>query len=220
MQPAEGIFFIHHAICRDAQAIEALALAAESSASLEALAARLTFFARVVKLHTDGEEAGLYPDIEARAPHVGAPYLMDHVAEIALHGELLATIAAAAKAQGGARADLLAKVRRHAIALTEHTIAHVRKENELIVPLLVKLFTPPEQGAQVGRMLAKFPPADMQRVLPWIVNLLTNDERLTYLSLMQRLTPPDRLPGVVAWIRAGVSDEVWRGITTGVPGLA
>jgi hypothetical protein len=220
MQPAQGIKFIHIAICREAHAIEAAAAAADSPAELSALAERVGRFAQVNKLHTDGEEASMYLDLEQKLPHVRAAYLHDHREDHELFGDFTARIRAAAEATGAARGELLAKMRRQSIALTEHLLPHVHKEDTLITPLILEHFSPAEQGAQIGRMMGGFPPDVMARTMPWMVGHLDPDDRAGYVGMIQKVQPPDRFATACGWIKAGVAPDVWSAICARVPGIA
>jgi hemerythrin-like domain-containing protein len=220
MQPAQGIRFIHAAICREVRELEAQAMTAESPAELSTLGERLAFFAQINKLHVDGEEDALYPELDQRARHVAAAYLHDHREEHALFADLAQRIAAARDATGATRPGLLSGMRRQAIALTEHVLPHVHKEDTLVTPLLVELFTPAEQGAHIGKMMARFPPEAMARVMPWLVTQLEPDDRVAYVSMIRSVMPADRFAGACAWIRNGVTPEVWSGITARVAGLS
>jgi hypothetical protein len=219
MHPAQGIRFIHIAICREVREIEAQAHEAESPEELTALGARLTLFAARNKFHTDGEEDGMYAELEVKAPHVRGAYLHDHKEDHDLFLDLSQRIVAAREASGATRAGLLAGVRRQAIALTEHVVPHVRKEDELITPLVCELFTPAEQGAQIGKMMAKFPPAQLASAVPWLIAKIDPDDRVAYVGMIQKVMPPDRFAVACGWIRDGVSADVWTGITSRVAGI-
>jgi len=220
MQPAQGLRFIHAAICREARTIEDEAARAESPDQLAALADRVAFFAQVNRAHTDGEEAGMYPAIEAKVRHVGAAYLHDHRDDHELFADVAGRIAAAREATTATRAGLLGSMRRQTIALTEHLLPHVRKEDELITPLVVELFTPEEQGAQIGQMMARFTPDLLAKALPWLVSNIELDDRVAYMGMLKVVMPPERLTVACGWIRDGVAADVWAGITARVPGLA
>ena len=219
MQPAEGIRFIHTAIDAEVRELEADAAAADEPAILDAYGARFDRFATIVKAHNDGEEDGLFAELEQRSPRVAASYLFDHHDEAELFGAIRAQVAAAREASGATRAGELARLRRHAIALTEHVTAHVRKENELILPLVVELFSPPEQGAQIGKMMARFPPEMMAQVMPWLVSKLGADDRVAYVGMIQKVMPPERFPIACSWIRGGLGDAAWTALAARVPGL-
>jgi hypothetical protein len=218
MQPAQGIRFIHIAICREAQAIEAQAASTDSPAELSALAERVARFHQINKLHTDGEEASMYADLEQKLPHVRGAYLHDHHDDHLLFQDLVARIRAAAEATAATRADLLARMRRQTIALTEHVLPHVHKEDTLITPLIVELFTPAEQGAQIGRMMGGFPPEVMARTMPWMVGHLDADDRVGYVGMIQKVQPPDRFTAACGWIKDGIGADAWSAIAARIPG--
>jgi len=220
MQPARGVRFIHIALCREAQAIEAQAAVADSPAELGALAERLARFTQINKCHTDGEEIGLYSELELKAPHVRAAYLHDHQEDNAIAIDFKQRILDAANADGATRPGLLAKMRRQSIAMTEHVLPHVHKEDTLITPLVCELFSPPEQGAQIGKMMGAFPPDLLAQAIPWLVTMIDLDDRVAYVSMIQRVMPPERFTVACTWIKSGVPADVWSGITARVPGTA
>ncbi|MBL9015166.1 MAG: hemerythrin domain-containing protein [Myxococcales bacterium] len=219
MQPAEGVRFVHSAIDTDVRALEAEAFAAETDAQLDAYAARFSLFHAIAKTHNDGEEVSLFPELDRRLPRVAATYLFDHEDEAALFDAITGQVAAARGASPVTRPSELAKLRRHAVALTEHVTAHVRKENTLITPLVMELFTPPEQAAHVQAMIGTFSPELLAKALPWIVANNVFDERCAYVGMMQRVMPPERFPVACGWIKAGIGDAAWSAIAAKVPGL-
>ncbi|HTL38492.1 MAG TPA: hemerythrin domain-containing protein [Kofleriaceae bacterium] len=219
MHPAQGIRFIHIAICREAREIEAQAHEAESPDDLKALGERLALFSARNKFHTDGEEDGMYAELELKAPHVRSAFLHDHKEDHELFQDLGQRITAAREASGATRAGLLVGVRRQSIALTEHVVPHVHKEDALITPLICELFTPAEQGAQIGKMMARFPPAQLASAVPWLIAKIDADDRVAYVGRIQKVMPPDRFAAACGWIRDGVPADVWAGITSRVAGI-
>lgn len=218
MQPAQGIRFVHIAICREVQAIEAQAAVADSPVELAALGERLAKFHQINKLHTDGEEVSIYADLEQKLPHVRGAYLHDHHEDHQLFGDVAARIKSAAEATGATRPGLLAAMRRQTIALTEHMLPHVHKEDTLVTPLLIEHFTPAEQGAQVGRLMAGFPPEVMPRTMAWMVAHLDPDDRVGYVGMIQKIMPPERFGIACGWIRGGIDADAWSTIASRVPG--
>ena len=219
MLPAQGIRFIHIAICREVREIEAQAHEAESPDELQALGERLALFGVRNKFHTDGEEDGMYAELELKAPHVRAAYLHDHRDDHALFVDLAERIRLAREATGATRAAQLVGVRRQAIALTEHVVPHVRKEDELITPLICELFTPAEQGAQIGKMMARFPPEQLARAVPWLIGKIDAEDRVAYVGMIQKVMPPERFAVTCGWIKSGVAADIWDGIAAKVAGL-
>lgn len=220
MQPAQGIRFIHIAIRREARAIEAQAATADSPEELAALAERVARFGAINKAHTDGEENGMYAELEAKLPHVRGAFLFDHKEDHELFGDLARRIGAARDANGTTRPGLLAAMRRQTIALTEHVEPHVTKEDTLITPLICELFTPEQQGAQIGRMMGAFAPELLAQAIPWLVTHIDADDRVAYVGMMQRVMPPERFTMASGWIKNGVAPDVWSGLTARVPTLA
>jgi len=211
--PISGVRFVHAAICTEANAIER---AAATDGGLGDALERITFLARTVKLHTDGEEASIFPALEEKMPAVAAGYLFDHDEEDALFAELL-RLGDDLKARDSV--DTRTRFRRQTVALTEHLLPHIRKEDTLVTPLLERLFTPPEQGALIGKMLAGFSPTDMAKVLPWIIRSVSADDREQYLRMMKGAMPPERFTGVAGSIKAGVDDAIWDELRRRLPEL-
>jgi hypothetical protein len=195
--PVRGIRFIHEAINREAAELERLASRAETSA----VGARLPFFKRVLHLHTAGEETSMFADLATRSPDVPASYILDHREE----DELFAAVERSVP-EGGP--SLL----RATIALREHLRLHIRKEEELLIPLIERLFTPEEQGAQLGRMMASFTPADMGAVLPWLLTWLDASDRRAYLGMVERAAPPERFAALLQMLRGSLAPEVWQSL--------
>jgi hemerythrin-like domain-containing protein len=195
-----GLLYIHKAILREARSLET---AVVERAEPEALLARLRFFEELLHHHTDGEEQFLFPEIERRAPRVCATYVFDHKDERALLGRLAETIE---------RTDLEA-ARRAVIALVEHLDAHIRKENELIVPLIDELFTPAEHEAMVGRIQGAIPPPFMARVLPWLALSLDSADRVAFLSVL----PPERRAPMLGLLQAALPPAIWSELERSLP---
>jgi zinc finger-like protein len=192
--PIRGSRFIHKAILVEAGELEVAAAEGRGAAVAE----RLPFFERVLHLHNTGEEVGVFPEIDARMPDIVPAYLLDHREEKVLFANLREACAAGGPNLAGAAA-----------ACATHLRLHIKKEEELIVPLVERLFSIPEQAAQVGKMLGVFPPADMAQVLPWMITSLEMGDRRAYLGLMEKALPPDRFAGVLGIVKAGVAPEIW-----------
>jgi zinc finger-like protein len=187
--PVRGLRFIHEAINREAADLEERA----KTGPLDP--ARVAFFKKVLHIHAKGEELALFPAVDERVKNVVAPYLLDHREE----EELLAQLDGA---------DYL----RAAYKLAEHLRLHIKKENEILTPLLERLLTPPEQAQHVAQMMSVFTPQDMAEVLPWMITWLTPDDRRAYLAILDRAMPPERVAGVVGMLRGKLAPEVWQSL--------
>lgn len=205
MQPAEGVFFIHEAICADAAELESWAARVDSGDALAALGQRVAFLDRAVKLHTDGEEVGIYPQLEEKLRHYGDSYIFDHQMERKRFAALRGSIA---DAERDLTERALRDIQRQAIALAEHLHHHVEKENQLVVPMLCEQFSPAEQGAHMGKMMSSFSPVDMAAVVPWLIRNLQPQRRVGYVTMLKNASPPERFAALAGFIRDGVSPEI------------
>ena len=75
-----------------------------------------------------------------------------------------------------------------------------------------------EQGGQIGRLMANFPPEVMARTLPWMITHLDPEDRVAYVGVIQKIMPPERFGIACGWIRAGVAADLWSAIAARVPG--
>jgi hemerythrin-like domain-containing protein len=199
--PARAIRFIHRALIKDIETIERMAHDAKTTADIETVRTKFDFFAHVLHLHTSGEEVAIFPALAAKVGHVIPLYLLDHEEDRALVDR-----AKKALSSGEDVATISARSKRACALLAAHIALHVKKEEELLVPLLEEHFTPAEQGEQVGKMMATFPPPDMQAVLPWMVELLSPEDRVAYMGVMKAAVPPDRYAIMHGWIKAKLGD--------------
>jgi hemerythrin-like domain-containing protein len=199
--PARAIRFIHRALIKDIETIERMAHEAKTPADIEAVRTKFDFFAHALHLHTSSEEVALFPALAEKVGHVIPPYLLDHEEDRAL-------VERAKKALSSSEdvATISARSKRACALLAAHTALHVKKEEELLVPLLEDHFTPAEQGAFVGKMMAQFPPQDMQAILPWMVELLSPEDRVAYITAMKAAVAPERYAIMYGWIKAKLGD--------------
>jgi hypothetical protein len=120
-----------------------------------------------------------------RSPYFADTYLLDHDDERAL----LAEIVVLARECQGADTAALERLRRQTVALTEHAESHVRKENELVLPVCREMFSPAEQGEMVSTMLSAFSPEVMARAAGWIVSKVDADTGAAYLGELSAVMP-------------------------------
>lgn len=213
--PIDALRFVHTAICVEVRDIEQEAH--EQSPDAATLVERIEFIARIIDLHTKGEEVGLFPALRERVPHVDDPYLFDHREEKELLDELREV--ARACADGGTEGDWQ-RLRRQTVALVEHVDAHVGKENGLILPLVAEHFAPPEQAEMVGKIVGTIGPQDMQAAMPWVVRCQAPDDAEAYVRGLMRAMPPQAFAAAKGWIEGGVPAERWNDLTARIPELA
>jgi len=216
MAPIDGIRFVHAAIVSEARDIEHEAHAASTPEAAGALLPRLEFYAELIDGHTNGEELGLFPPLVAREPNFADTYLLDHKDEEALLTEILEL----AKACAAGDADALEQLRRQTVALTEQAERHVRKENELVLPLCRELFSDKQQGEMVATMLSAFSSEVMGRAASWIVSKVDADTGAEYLGELSAAMPPEVFNGTKASVRNAVGAQHWAELVDRLPTLS
>jgi len=216
--PTTGVRYIHCAIEREAEALEAAASHLADAAAAQALAGRFAFFERVNELHTEGEEVAIFPALEKRLKHHVGPYLLDHIDERARFREIRGLLAALARDEAP---DAVVKARlvRQIASLSDALALHIRKENEILVPLLESLFSPTEQGAMVAKAIAHFPPVEMQFIMPWLVRWLEPSDREAYLRDLITVLPSQALAAAVGWLKSGLPEDAWADLKARLPQL-
>jgi len=213
--PIFGTRFVHKAIRKETQELEAMARTLDAG-GVDALAER---FARAVSFfhaHTAGEEGALFPALDERAPGHGAHYEADHVVENALLDDVGALIESARTDLDAARPELQRKL----VALAHHADLHIQKEDEIVLPLVAKHFSPPEQGAIVGGIMKHVPPPVLAAMVPWILNALDLDDKATFVGNLERGMPGPVFDKAKGWIQGGIPASDWAALVQRAPSLS
>ncbi len=219
--PIAGIRFVHTAIRRETSEIEKIASTLSSPVEAEKLAARVEMLAHEIHLHTQGEELSIFPTLETKEANIAVHYVFDHHRE----DELLKNVKELAEALKGESteskaSELRSELRRAATSLRYHAQLHIKKEEEIIVPMVQKHFAPPEQGAIVKDLLSRYRPEELSKTLPWTITWLDADDREKYVRIMQAGMPPQAFVALKGWLKNGTPPEVWSDLSTRVPELA
>ena len=221
--PIRSIRYIHKAIQVDTQRFEDEAgrLAPDDMDGAGDLARRFDFLAGVVKTHEEGEEIGIFPLIDERVYPVSAPYLLDHrTGQLHMREMLEAFERLATMRDMEERTGLLRQVGRQAIVLNAAVILHIRKEEDLLAPLIEEHFTVEQQGDIVKAVVAHFTPEQQQVVLPWIVKAQTLDDREAFLRGMMAVMPPSVFRMVLSWAQAALAKSEWTELERRLPKAA
>lgn len=217
--PILGIRFVHTAIKRETEDIDASVAGISTPEQAAALAKRVEFLGLMVHLHTDGEEKAMFPKLEEKERNMAAHYLFDHKQEEALLAEVKDLVAAVAQNPTDKASKVRNDLQRRAAALRHHAQLHIGKEEAIVIPAVVKNFSPPEQGAIVQQVLSSYTPDQVREMLPWIINWLEPADRAIYMRDMSMGMPPPIFAAAKDWIRAGTSAEVWSDLQRRVPDL-
>jgi hemerythrin-like domain-containing protein len=214
--PIDSLRFAHTALQREITELERLVMAAAAPKDAAALAERFAFLDHFCEGHTSGEELALFPELDAKVPRLSSTYLFDHVDERAAFG----SIRAALERCGAGDAVALAALRRDVTALADHMHRHIRKENELVLPLVHEHFSAAEQAGIVQRVVSRFSPEDMGAVVPFMVAWLDPEDRARYVGILAGALPAPALQGIAARIKARLPEAEWSALATAVPAVA
>jgi hypothetical protein len=198
--PIDSLRFVHAAILKESQRIDEDVRDGFGPEEARSLEPRLAFFARLIDLHTKGEEKGLFPHLVEKEPHFADTYLFDHQEETGLFEELQREV------QEVAHKDVDADVprlRRLVSTLRAHMEAHIKKENDLVLPLVGELFSPEEQGGMLKDILSTIAPADMGKAVPWIVDRLDVEMAERYVRALLGAWPPPMVENLKGWLKDG-----------------
>jgi hemerythrin-like domain-containing protein len=217
--PIDSLRFVHAAILKEADDLEAAVVAlddADAATAAGALVGRMQYFGELVNAHTKGEEVGLFPPLVERDPAIAETYLFDHVDERELFAELVGLLQSCA----GGDPDALVTLRREIVALVTHIHGHISKENELVLPRVAAEFSAEQQDKMVGDILSTFTPEDTAKAIPWIVGRLDTDTAAAYVQVLANVMPPPAFGAAKGWIQGGISDEQWTALVERAPVLA
>ncbi len=213
--PIHGLKFVHKAISEELRSFEAQAAKASSATAIGALADDLHFFRDAMSYHHLGEEVGIFPLLDEGTPGYAATYLFDHKAERA-HLDSLCKQASAAR--NGDAIDL-SSFRRELSTVVDNGLAHIDKENTLVIPVLAERYSAPEQGAIVGKVVGAIPKEKMSALVPWIVARLDHDEAEEYVRGLMAAMPAPVFTAAKGWIRGGVPETTWAALQERIPEL-
>ena len=126
----------------------------------------------------------------------------------------------AAAQDAGERAALLRGLGRQTTLLSAAITLHIRKEEDLLVPLVEQRFSFEEQAEMVRNAVGHFTPQQQQVVMPWILKAQTPDDQEAFLRMLMQEMPPDMFRTLTRWISDGVSPTQWQEILRRIPEAA
>jgi len=167
--PIDIVRCLHNAFRRDVFQIDDAALKiARGGGDLTPVLDRMHLMGEILNYHAQGEEAAVFPAVDAVAPLVARAYFMDH-------RELDVMVSGLEDMRK--MPDSLAAARATA-ALNAHLRIHLDKEDAHLYPILREKTPMNEQAAIVGAMSRKVPPDRMPTLAHWLFPLLDFDDQL------------------------------------------
>ena len=208
-EPLDAIMAIHNAFRHDMSIIDTAVLeTARGKPGLAPTIERFRFFNEVLVWHAHGEEAAIFPALDAVVPLVAEAYLRDH------HG-LDAAFEAMDKAYSAG--DVLETARTSA-AFKFHLDIHLAKEDAHLYRLVRERVPKEEQAKAAGIMSSLVPQDRFPEVIAWEFPLIGNDDRENMTRILQMVMPPPVFAQVSQLIHKAVGDD-WAELVRRIPTL-
>ncbi len=207
--PFDVVRVLHNGFRRDVFQIDEAALKiARGGGDLTPLFDRMRLLGEVLDYHAQGEEAAVFPAVDAVAPLVARAYLMDH-------RELDAMVAGLEEMRK--MPNPLAAARATA-ALNAHLRIHLDKEDAHLYPILTEKTSESEQAAVAGAMAKKVPPEKFPTLFHWLFPLLDLDDQVVITRGWMKMTPPPVFANLKPLIKANTAEN-WVKLTEQIPEL-
>ena len=221
--PLNGMRYAHKTIRRELKNLEAAAahLDFADEAAAAALHEHVVVLGALLRGHTDGEEAVLWPALEAKFPQITTPYTLDHRAEQAHVARILDLLVGLKQvAPREAREHLKYQLHHETIAIEASTTLHADKEDVHLIPLTERTFDLPTQAALAGGMAAHLPNQYMPQSTNMMMQALDPAERADYVGMLAEAMPPQAFAATKALIENALSPAEWQDLKARVPQLA
>lgn len=209
--PLRSLVFVHTALRNELNDLANLAhAAAKGENDIETLKERFDWATYALHYHAAGEDAALFPAVEAKHPGVAMTFDDDHQTDDALVAEMKQLLEAT-NAQ-----DNLSRIARLADQLADRASLHMDKEERLLVPFVEEHFSMEEQGAILGGMLQAFPPEFMLRGVPWIFSHLDEGLRISYATALKGAMPAEPFAMHMSNVEKQLGSDEWAPIAAAI----
>ena len=209
--PLRSLVFVHTALRNELNELANLAHAvARSENDIEVLKERFDWATYALHYHAAGEDAALFPAIEAKHPGVAMTFDDDHQTDDALVAEIKQLLEAA-NVQ-----DNLGRIARLADQLADRASLHMDKEERLLVPFVEEHFSMEEQGAILGGMMQAFPPEFMLKGVPWIFSHLDESLRISYATALKGAMPAEPFAMHMSNVEKLLASDEWAPIAAAI----
>ena len=209
--PLRSLVYVHTALRNELNDLAHLAHAvAKSENDIEVLRERFDWATYALHYHAAGEDAALFPAIEAKYPGVAMTFDDDHQTDDALVAEMKQLLEAT-NAQ-----DNLSRIARLADQLADRASLHMDKEERLLVPFVEEHFSVEEQGAILGGMMQAFPPEFMLKGVPWIFSHLDEHLRISYATALKGAMPAEPFAMHMSNVEKQLGSDEWAPIAAAI----
>jgi len=209
--PLRSLVFVHTALRNELNDLANLAHAtAKGENDIGTLKERFDWATYALHYHAAGEDAALFPAVEAKHPGVAMTFDDDHQTDDALVAEMKQLLEAT-NAQ-----DNLSRIARLADQLADRASLHMDKEERLLVPFVEEHFSMEEQGAILGGMLQAFPPEFMLKGVPWIFSHLDEGLRISYATALKGAMPAEPFAMHMSNVEKQLGSDEWAPIAAAI----
>ena len=209
--PLRSLVFVHTALRNELYDLANLAHSvARSENDIEVLKERFDWATYALHYHAAGEDAALFPAVEAKHPGVAMTFDDDHQTDDALVAEMKQLLEAT-NAQ-----DNLSRIARLADQLADRASLHMDKEERLLVPFVEEHFSMEEQGAILGGMMQAFPPEFMLKGVPWIFSHLDESLRISYATALKGAMPAEPFAMHMSNVEKLLASDEWAPIAAAI----
>lgn len=221
--PLESWFDIHEALKNEFPRLRKMAedVALDDAVGLRKLSDEVVFFAEVLTVHSLSEDGVGFPIMRRRGIDVPASITDDHYRELqAVYDMRRSCLELQFHEDGQDVSPALDRLKKQITALEEDLGAHIKYEDDVIVPQAMEKFTAEEQVMLVVKMVAHTPAWLSEKVLPWMLENISQEHRVHLLQVWTETMPDDVLKTRVQTIRNGVSADLWDDLVGRIPKLA
>ena len=214
--------YFHSALVEEARELATILSESlgDDRARVDVVAHRFAFFQQVNAVHEAAEEAFLFPAIEKRVPHATDAFAFDHSSSERLYSEITDALDELRAAERDTPpVDLANAVTRRVCALEELVVLHSDKENELLVPIVVRSTSPEERQDIMRGMIRQAGPDLGPLIGPWVFGHLSTQDREGFLRVTSQLFPREEFDAMVESLAASVGPEAWNDVLERMPEL-
>jgi hypothetical protein len=190
-EPLDVIKAFHNGFRNDMAAIDRAALEnGRGKTGLAPTIERFRFFNEVLVWHANGEEAVIFPALEAVVPNVAEAYKTDHRG-LDLAFDMMDEAVAAKDALETARASAAFKF---------HLDIHLAKEDAHLYRLVRECVAAPDVAQAVGNMASLVPQDRFPEIIAWLIPLIEDNDRENMIRIWQMTLPPAVFMGMKSLI--------------------
>ncbi len=217
--PLRGWYDIHTALRVEVAKLRAEVAQLPSDANgLAAVDGRFDFLRQVVTAHSTAEDAVLFPAMRARGIDVPDAITSDHRTELGIlydiHRSLVELRLDREHTATSAARAVVAETTR---VFEDNLVAHIRVEEDELVPPLFERFDDDEQAALFAKILASDPPELVPRLLPWMLESISAEHRAAEIEDLHKSLPPELFTGIGDLLKATLTREMWTDLEQRLP---